>query len=259
MSDNNECTVVSGLQSRAGWLNGRKLAALGAVGVVVLVGLLYVVGFSLEWQRTQISRSLIGEQQGLEVGKTTEAQIRKLSDRYNGKFSAEHIQDEVPQASNYRVSVMSPYLMIADSARILPGLRRWGFFVSLEVEHGYLSRLHLSQGVSRSDGFQLHSTVRLTGNNPLAAPDGLPYYVSEAHITGPRGEALVVELGPTATMEERKKGFGFNFSCLTGLRECRHVCDSMPNAWRDLTPRRRLMYEDGSPVNDYKECGKGTP
>jgi hypothetical protein len=131
---------------------------------------------------------------------------------------------------------MSPYIMIADSARTLSGLRRWGFFVSLEVEHGYLRRLHLSQGMSRSDGFLLHSTVRLTGNNPLAAPGGLPYYVSEAHITGPRGEALIVELGPTATMEERKKGFGFNFSCLTGLRECRHVCDTCQMHGETLEP-----------------------
>jgi hypothetical protein len=71
--------------------------ALGAVGVFALVGLLYLAGFSLEWKRTQISRSLIGELQRLKVGKTTEAQVRELSDRNNGKFSAEHIQDEVLQ------------------------------------------------------------------------------------------------------------------------------------------------------------------
>jgi hypothetical protein len=75
VSDNDECLVDSGLQSRAGWLSGRKLMALGAVGVFALVGLLYLGGFSLEWKRTQISRSLIGELQRLEVGKSTEAQI----------------------------------------------------------------------------------------------------------------------------------------------------------------------------------------
>jgi hypothetical protein len=122
-----------------------------------------------------------------------------------------------------------------------------------------MTNLHLSLQVLRSDGFGLHSTVRVTGSEPLMAPNGVSYYVYEAHITGPAGEALGVELGPAATMEERKKGFGFNFSCLTALRGCRHVCDTLPSAWRDLTPSGRLRYEDGSPVNDYKECSKVAP
>jgi hypothetical protein len=251
----------NGLESRAGRVKGRKSVALCAVAIFVLIGLLYLAGFTLEWHRTQISRSLVGELQRLEVGKTTEAQIRKISDQYAGRYSPANTENQKPQPASYDVSVWSPYMMIAGSARTLPGLKRWGLFASLEVEHSYLSHLHLSLGVSRSDGFGLISTVRLTGTggHPVAAPDGMPYYVYEAHITGPPGEALVVELGPTATLEERKRGFGFNFSCLTALRECRHVCDTMPSAWRDLSLRGRLTYEDGSPLNDYRECGKGTP
>lgn len=259
MSDNNGGVMDSGLESRASRVKGRKSVALCAVAVFVLIGLLYLAGFTLEWHRTQISRSLVGELQRLEVGRTTEAQIRKLSDQFGGRYSPVSIENEIQQPACYQVGVSSPYMMIAGSTRTLPGLRLWELGALLEVEDGYLSNLRISLNVFRSDAFLLHSETDLTGSNPLGAPDGVSYYVSEAHITGPPGEALVVDLGPTATMEEREKGFGFNFRCLTALRECRHVCDTMPSAWRDLSPRRRLTYEDGSPVNDYRECSKGTP
>lgn len=237
---------------REGVGKGPRLLALCAVAAFVVTGLSYVAGYALEWRRAQISRSLIGELKRLEVGRTTEAQIRKLSDRYGGKYSSE-------KPGSYEFLVRSPCIMIANPARTLPGLRLWGLVVSLEVEHGYLSHLYLELGVSRSDGFEMDSSVRLTGSSLLGPPERVPYYVSEAHITGPPGESLVVHLGPTATAEEREKGFGFNFSCLTALRECRHVCDIMPSAWRDLSPRGRMTYEDGRPLDDYRECDKGTP
>jgi hypothetical protein len=105
----------------------------------------------------------------------------------------------------------------------------------------------------------LDSRVILSGSKPFAASDLKPYYVYQAHVTGAPGESLGVELSLAATIEERKKGFGFNFSCLTALRECRHVCETFPSAWRDLPPERRLIYENGSTINDFEECRKGTP
>jgi hypothetical protein len=255
--------VDGGPGRRAGMGKGLKLLGLCAVAASALIGLSYLVGYTLEWHRASVARSLLGELKRLEVGKTTEAQIRKLSERYAGKHSPANIQNQTGQPESYEISVRGPYIMIANSARTLPGLRLWGFVVSLGVERGYLSDLYLSLGVFRSDGLGLESTVRLTKGIDLWGAPQAPYYVSEAHITGPPGEALVVWLGPTATAEEREGGFGFNFSCLTEFRECRHVCQTMPSAWRDLTlqpnSRGRMVYADGRPVHDYRECGKGTP
>jgi hypothetical protein len=118
--------VDRGLESRAVVVKGRRSVALCLVAVFTLTGVLYLAGYLLSWRRAQISRNLIGELQRLEVGKTTEAEIKKLSDRYGGKFSAAHLEDDTPQVASYEVSVMSPYLMIADSARTLPGQRLWG-------------------------------------------------------------------------------------------------------------------------------------
>ncbi len=40
--------------------------------------------------------------------------------------------------------------------------------------------------------------------------------------------------GPPFTSAEKDKAFRINFSCLTALRECRHPCDVLPEAWREL-------------------------
>jgi hypothetical protein len=130
---------------------------------------------------------------------------------------------------------------------------------SLEVERGHLSNLRLSLFVSRSDGFGLNPSVVLTGATPLAAPDGAPYYVYEAHVTGPPGEALRIELSPAASPEERRKGFDLNFSCLTALRECRHVCETMPTAWKDLPSERHIRYSDGREKLANSECRERIP
>ena len=237
-----------------------KSVALVAVAVCGLIGLFYLAVYTLEWHRASVARSLLGELKRLEVDKTAEAQIRKLSDQYAGKYSPQNTQNPIGEPASYQVLVESPFIGIADSAQTLPGRRSWGFVVDLKVNQGYLSEIYASMVVFRSDGFGSSSSVNLTGRTNLIGEPEEPYYVSEGNITGPPGEDLEVQLSPSATAQEREKGFDFNFSCLTAFRECRHVCETMPNAWRDLTSQPnlagRLKWEDGRPVNDYSECGK---
>lgn len=263
MSDNWEVWVDGGLRERAGTVKVRKTIALVAAAALALIGALYLAGYTLECHRALVAKRLVGELKRLEVGKTTEAQIRKLSDQYGGKYSPADSSNQIPQPASYQVRVEIPYIVISDSARTLPGRRDWGFFVNLEVDRGYLSEIDVSMDVLRSEGFGLWSHVNATGGTNLLGEPEEPYYVSEAHITGPPGEALIVRLSPRATTEEWEKGFNLDFSCLTAFRECRHVCQTMPSAWRDLisqpNSRGRLMYEDGRPVNDYSECRGGNP
>jgi hypothetical protein len=235
-----------------------KLVIRSAGGLLVLVGLLYIGYYALEWRRANIASAFVEQVRHLEAGKTTESQIKGLAAQYGGQLVEAHQEDGILQPTRYDFGIVVPYALVAGSARTLPGRRFWGLLASLEVEDGYLSNLYLSLTVLRSDDFELLSTVRLTSTRRLISPDGAPYYVHEAHITGLRGEALGVKLSPAASTEERRKGFDFNLSCLTALRECRHVCDTFPSVWKDLTPRDRLTYEDGTPVNDYRECGRGT-
>jgi len=252
--------VDSGPGERANKTRHRKLVALVAVAVCAIIGLLYLAGYALEWHRALVARRLLGELKRLQVGKTTEAQIRKLSAQYARRYSPQNPQNPIGEPASYQVLVENPFIVIADSARTLPGRRSWGFVVDLKVDRGYLSEIYGSMVVFRSDGFVLSSSVNLTGRTNLLGVPEEPYYVSEGIITGPPGEDLNVRLSPSATAEERKKGFDFNFSCLTAFRECRHVCETMPSAWRDLTSQPnlagRLRWKDGRPVNDYSECGQ---
>jgi hypothetical protein len=239
----------------------RRVLTLAVIAVLVLLASSYIFVYAIWWQRIQRAKTLIEQLHRLEVGRTPEYQIRTLVAQYSGRHAAEleenGVQLPVRYDLRYDVALYAPYILIGGSARTLPGLRQWGLVASLEVKNGYLSNLYLSQGVLRADGFELHSTLRLNGEDSHAVPDGVPYYVYEAHITGPPGEAIGAELSAAASAEDRTKGFSFSFSCLTTLRGCRHVCDTFPSVWNDLTPRDRLTYGDGTPVNDYRECRKG--
>ena len=224
----------------------------------VLIGSLYIGGYALECHRAQFAGALVEQLRHLETGKATEFQIKRLAEQFDGKYSETHQENGMRRPASYDFEIFAPYALIAGSAHTLPGRRLWGMIASLQVEHGFLKELYLSLVVFRSDDFELNSTVLLSSASRFISLDGASYYVHEAHITGPPGEALRVELSPAASVDEYRKGFDFNLSCLTSLRECRHVCDTFPSAWKDLTPGHRLTYEDGLPVNDYRECSKRT-
>lgn len=66
--------------------------------------------------------------------------------------------------------------------------------------------------------------------------------VVEPHVTGPLTEAVAVH--SDATAEEVRRAFNFKPRCLTGLRECQHVCECMPSAWKNLPLENRLRYPD---------------
>jgi hypothetical protein len=124
----------------------------------------------------------------------------------------------------------------------------------LPIENSHLSRAYFALSSFRSDGLELSGSARLTGSQPLAVPEGVSYYVYQAHVTGPATESLIAELSPAATPKELKKGFDFNFSCTTGFREFKHVCELIPTAWKDLPEDRRIHYSDGPDKVMDSEC-----
>ncbi|MGH9681778.1 MAG: hypothetical protein ACRD4Y_17665, partial [Candidatus Acidiferrales bacterium] len=154
----------------------------------------------------------------------------------------------------YLVSVQSPSLTFGESIHVLPGRRRWGVSAYLPIEDGYLSSVTFDLGVFRADGLMLNPEVVLTGKERLLAPDGVSYFVHQPVVSGPPTEMIKVELRPNASADERKKAFDFNFSCLTRFRECRHVCELLPNAWKDLHPESRIHYGDGREKVIDSEC-----
>ena len=230
-------------------LNRRIILACAFILVIV-----YALDYSLEWQRCRLIKKLITDVQQLRVRLTSEDEIQALSRKYGGTYTSAGKQGDFDQPAYYLVAVRSPLLIIGEKFRALPGRRAWVAQAYLPVENGHLSRVYFDVGAFRSDGMALSASVRLTGSKPMAAPEGVSYYVYEAHVTGPPTESLNVELSPAATAEERRKGFNFNLSCMTGFRECRHVCEVMPTAWKDFPVERRLQYSDGREKVIDSEC-----
>ena len=207
-----------------------------AVGMFVLVCLAYVCEYATEWHRRHRLEALVQSVKTMQIGVTTDEEVRALSERYGGRFSPEDTFTE-PRTSTYSLGFSSPYLRGADGFHTLPGRRLWMVDVFLVIRERRLIETDVRFILMRSDGYFLLPAVYPAKRDPLYPADRASYFVSEPHVTGPPAEALKVFLTPEATAVEKDKAFRINFSCLTALRECRHPCDVLPEAWRDLRSR----------------------
>jgi hypothetical protein len=243
-------TDTSSLNSRHGLVRRTILAC------ALILFIVYALDYSVEWRRRRLVQELSTDVQRLRVGLTAETEIQSLSQKYKGTYSKAEKRGDSEESAHYLVAIWSPLLVVGQNYHTLAGRRAWGAQAYLPVENGHLSRAYFELASFRSDGLELSASARLAGSTPLAAPEGVSYYVYEAHVTGPPTESLNVELGPAATPEEYRKSFDFNLSCLTGFRECRHVCELMPTAWKDLPSERRIQYGDGRDKVMDSECRK---
>ena len=187
----------------------------------------------MEWHRRQRLEALVQSIKTLQVGVTSDEEVRALSERYGGRFTPEGTFTE-PRTSTYSLGFSSPYIFVADEYHTLPGRRLWMVDVDLVIRERRLIRASVRFMVMSSDGYVLMSGIDVAQRSPSYPPEWASYEVFEPHITGPPNEGLKVLLSPEATPAEKDKAFRINFSCLTALRECRHPCDVLPEAWHDL-------------------------
>jgi hypothetical protein len=227
--------------------------------IVFACCILYLAAWSYSLSLARKARDLIGHAERLGIGVTTEEEVRGFSADHGGKFesydqSAISGPDEAEATTS--IQVFSPRVTIHGRDFHLPGFaqRGWGVLVTLGLRDGHLVRAMFGIAVGRSDGEVLEAQTTLGGPN-FAQSRGGPYHVYDAHISGgPPGEALDVAMGPQATEIERKHGLDFNLKCLTRLRECRHACELMPSAWKDLPLDRRMHYADHHELLIDAEC-----
>jgi hypothetical protein len=208
----------------------------------------------MEWHRRERLEALVQSIKTLQVGVTTDEEVRALSERYGGRFAPEGTFTE-PRTSTYSLGFSSPYLQGADGLHTLPGRRLWIADVELVIRDRRLVRTNIRFMVMRSDEYVLMSGVDVAQRGPSYPAESANYEVFEPHVTGNLNEGLKVLLSPEATTAERDKAFRINFSCLTALRECRHPCDVLPEAWHDL--RARHPGERGDSMDaDCRQAGR---
>lgn len=200
-----------------------------AVGMFVLVCLTYVCEYATEWHRRERLEALVQSIKTLQVGVTSDEEVRAISERYGGRFAPEGTFTE-PRTSTYSLGYSSPYLRGADGLHTLPGRRVWFVTVELTIKERRLEQEWVQFVVARSDGVLLVHAVQVADHDF----QGESYVIFEPHTTGPPSEGFKVYLTPKATPAEHETAFRFNLSCLTGLRECRHPCDFVPDVWHEL-------------------------
>jgi hypothetical protein len=230
----------------------RRLATTLIFGICVA----YVLVWSYSRYKVRKAEKLIEDVEQLKIGATSEEELRRFSINHGGDFySTAHrvptAADEV-EASGW-ISVLSAGLPFRGKVYSLPvfGQRQWATQVILDERDGHLVKSFFGITIMRPDGVQLEGFTTVT-IGPFI--DGYPYHVSDADVTGPPAEFLGVQIGPDASKEEKLRGLTFNFDCLTGLHPCRHVCELMPSAWRDLPLNQRIHYPDGHEILIDAEC-----
>ena len=68
---------------------------------------------------------------------------------------------------------------------------------------------------------------------------------------GGSGEALAVDLSPSAPPQSRNAGFDVNLGCATAMKPCTHLCQLAPSAWRQYA---QYMKSNGWWVEEPSEC-----
>jgi hypothetical protein len=91
-----------------------------AVGMFVLICLTYVCEYATERRRRGRLEALVQSIKTLQVGVTTDEEVRALSERFGGRFSPEGTFTE-PRTSTYSLVYSSPYIKSADGFHTLPG------------------------------------------------------------------------------------------------------------------------------------------
>jgi hypothetical protein len=196
----------------------------------VLVCLTYVCECAIEWHRRERLEAIVQSVKTLQVGVTTDDEVRALSERYRGRFTSEGTFTE-PRTSTYSISFSSPYVRGSDGFHTLPGRRVWFATVELTIKERRLEQEWVQFVVPRSDGVLLVHAVQVASHDF----QGENYVIFEPHTnSGTPSEGFNVYLTPKATPAEHATAFRFNLSCLTALRECRHPCDFVPEVWHEL-------------------------
>jgi hypothetical protein len=222
--------------------------------LMVLLFSAFLCIFTYAHYKQEEVRRLIIDIQQLKIGMTSEDELRTLFQKYGGTFYTASGHEELKRTDGrYELRISSPFIVIRNHFFHVPWQRPWTVLAGLDVNKGHLDRAWLEVAILRSDGVYLQGNTWINLTNMFGNVEP-PYAVLEPPVTGPPTEAVAVHLRPDATKEEMRRAFDFNLRCLTGLRECQHVCEFMPSAWKDLPLENRLRYPDGREIVIDSEC-----
>ena len=187
------------------------------------------------------AEALLRDARTLELGKSTEADVRRILARYgaseghaSGYCDPLHEESHMVDISNSDLNLMG-----GKSRALRPfGNRFWHVSVFFVTSRGYVCGVLYRIRAALPDGlWEVAVDVHyLQSSSNLS-------YIEEPYVleNNPYKNLLWTETTVTnqATEEERKHAFDFDLSCLTSHAGCRARCEIVPAAWIDYQIRAR--------------------
>lgn len=251
-----------------------------------LLTLLWAVSYSISVHQRRQAERLLEQVAGLQSGTPNPSTLRQIAQHSGVKehCTPDSCSYDFTYGFGFSDSGLSRILRRTEWDYV--GLRPWQVTVHIEVKNGQLrdvaSRAVVGRGRgwlfneglfsgnmwawlmtsirSNSEAFEQHARLEKeydqqqavsTGHQIARGSDGL--IVGKPNVDTPgSGQALTVELLPTAPAESRRIAFDVNLRCTTSMSPCTELCQLAPSAWQSYSA---VQKSNGWWVEEPTECG----
>lgn len=209
---------------------------VGSVFVVAAVLLCLI--FAIQSGNRRKAENLLRDIQTIHVGKsTTEDVINLLRNYRDTGYPAS--SSMCPSAdSSYSVRIANDSLnqlgMKFPKLRKV-GLKPWGVVAMFLLERGKVCYFQYSFGLMRSNQWK-ELIVEVAAPPTLPDEEFEPYF---PRYLGGKSIHFTTLIYPEATLDQRRRAFDLDFSCLTRVGGCTNACEMMPSAWPDYLKEAR--------------------
>lgn len=245
------------------------------------ITLLWSFAYSLSVHRRQQAEPLLAHLASLQQNGTSSVNVKQIAEVFGGK---EHCaNDSCTYDFDYGSVFTGPRMwkLFQRTEWDYLALRPWKMTARISTSNGNLTDLYLQTWIGRGRGWlyddglfagnmwawwmvsisssrdQFDQRVKgereylgALGHKIDPGSDGI--FVGKPNVDTPgSGEALTVDLSPSAPLESRSAAFDINLRCATAMTPCTHLCQVAPSAWRRYI---QYMKSNGWRTEEPSEC-----
>jgi hypothetical protein len=209
-----------------------------AGSVFVVAAVLSCLIFAIQSRNRRKAENLLRDVQTIHVGKSTTEDVTNLLRNYRDTgYPAS--SSMCPSAdSSYSVRIANDSLnqlgMKFPKLRKI-GLKPWGVVAMFLLERGKVCYFQYSFGLMRSNQWK-ELIVEVAAPPALPDEEFEPYF---PRYLGGKAIHFTTLIYPEATLDQRRRAFDLDFSCLTRVGGCTNACEMMPSAWPDYLKETR--------------------
>ncbi len=252
--------------------------------VALILAVFWTVSYDLSVHHRRQAEQLVRHLAALPPGTAGSTAVQQIAKDFRGR---QHCAGELCSYDfeNGFATDGSPLQVLRRTEWDYFGLRPWEVAAHIETRNGEISTIYLRAFVGRGRGWLYNGglfsgnmwawlMVSVRSNAEEFAQDlktGEEYASAQALTTGHQiaagdnglivgkpnldtpgsGEALIVNLSPSAPAESRSIAFDLNLRCATAMSPCTELCQLTPSAWRSYS---KFQKSNGWSVEERTEC-----